>query len=258
MREKDKERLQQLNPIDDDFLKKMAEDLAFCEEVIRIATENQSLTVVGCTAQKWVKNLQGRSVVLDIVCEDEAGRLILVEVQKADDDDHVRRVRYNTSCITANITEPGSKFKNVPNVIGIYISKFDMFKSGKTVYHVDRVVRETGEVVENGLQEIYANTKIDDGTDVAELMYIFTEKDAYDFQKFPKVSARKKQFKESQGGQEEVCDLVENYAKECAEEAEKKAAKKLFENGAKYELVRASITSLSDEELKSIYERCKK
>lgn len=144
----------------------------------------------------------------------------------------------------------------VPNVIGIYISKFDMFKSGKTVYHVDRVIRETGEVVENGLQEIYANTKIDDGTDVAELMYIFTKKDAYDFQKFPKVSARKKQFKESQGGQEEVCDLVENYAKECAEEAEKKAAKKLFENGAKYELVRASITSLSDEELKRIYERC--
>lgn len=60
-------------------------------------------------------------------------------------------------------------------------------------------------------------------TDVAELMHIFTTSDAYDFDKFPRVSARKKQFKESEGGQEEVCDLVENYARERAEEATKEA-----------------------------------
>ena len=69
-----------------------------------------------------------------------------------------------------------------------------MFQSGKTVYHIDRVVRETGEVQDNGLQEIYVNTKIDDGTDIAELMKIFTVSDAYDFEKFPKVSKRKKTF----------------------------------------------------------------
>ena len=34
-----------------------------------------------------------------------------------------------------------------------------MFKGGKTVYHIDRVVRETGMVLDNGLQEIYVNTK---------------------------------------------------------------------------------------------------
>ena len=105
-----------------------------------------------------------------------------------------------TNCVTANITEPGTKFEKVPDVIGIYISKFDMFKSGKTVYHIDRVIRETGEVQDNGLQEIYVNTRIDDGSDIAELMRIFKENDAYDFEKFPKVSGRKKQFKESEGG----------------------------------------------------------
>ena len=61
--------------------------------------------------------------------------------------------------MTANITEPGTRFEKVPDVIGIYISKFDMFKSGKTVYHIDRVIRETGEVQENGLQEIYREAK---------------------------------------------------------------------------------------------------
>lgn len=194
-------------------------------------------------------------------------------MQKADDDNHVRRVRYNTSCVTANITEPGTKFEKVPDVIGIYISKFDMFKSGKTVYHIDRVIRETGEVQDNGLQEIYVNTKIDDGSDIAELMRIFKENDAYDFEKFPKVSGRKKQFKESEGGDETMCDLVGNYAKECAAKAAAEAAAKaaeeavaeakdsalrLFQNGASYELVRASIISLSDEELQAIYRNAMK
>ena len=123
------------------------------------------------------------------------------------------------------------------------------------------------------IQEVYANTKIDDGTDVAELMHIFTKSDAYDFVKFPRVSARKKQFKENKGGQEEVCDLVENYAKECAEKAAEEAAKKaaekeikeaeqsartLFENGVSYDVVRASIRPLTDEQLQNIYETIKK
>lgn len=260
--------VQQLNIIDDTLFQKMAEDPEFCEETISTILQ-QKVIVKKVTPQNSVKNLQGRSVVLDALCELENGEECNVEVQKADDDDHQKRVRYNTSCITANITEPGSKFKNVPNVIGIYISKFDMFKSGRIVYHIDRVVRETGEVQDNGLQEIYVNTKIDDGTDIAELMRIFTETNAYDFAKFPKVSKRKKQFKTNEGGKQEVCDLVENYAKECAEKAAKEAAEiaakeaadsalKLFENGVSYEVVRASITSLSDEELQAIYEKVKK
>lgn len=265
--------VQQLNIIDDTLLQKMAEDIGFCEEVISTILE-QKVIVKKVTPQNSVKNLQGRSVVLDALCELDTGEECNVEVQKADDDDHQKRVRYNTSCITANITEPGTKFKGVPNVIGIYISKFDMFHAGKTIYHVERVIRETGEVVDNGLQEIYVNTKIDDGTDIAELMRIFTETDRYDFEKFPRVSSRKKQFKESEGGKEEVCDLVENYAKERAEEAAKEAtrrateeatkkateeaansAKKLFENGVNYEVVRESISLLSDEQLRKIYQK---
>lgn len=63
-----------------------------------------------------------------------------------------------------------------------------------------------------------------------------------------------------------MCDLVENYAKERAEEATKEAtekaakeaadsARKLFENGVSYEIVRASISTISDEDLQKIYEQ---
>lgn len=129
------------------------------------------------------------------------------------------------------------------------------YANWKMVYHIDRVVRETGEVQDNGLQEIYVNTKIDDGTDIAELMHIFTDINAYDFEKFPKVSKRKKQFKTNEGGKNEVCDLVENYARERAKKEAAESAKKFFENGVSYEVVRASITLLSDEELQKIYKK---
>lgn len=200
----------QLNIIDDTLFQKMAEDIDFCEEMISTIME-QKIKVKKVVPQNSIRNLQGRSVVLDALCETEDGKEFNVEVQKADDDDHQKRVRYNTSCVTANITEPGTKFEKVP--------------------------------------------------DVAGLMRIFKEPDAYDFKKFPKVSKRKKQFKESEGGDETMCDLVENYAKKKATEEAVKEAKdsalRLFQNGANYELVRASIVLLSDEELQEIYKKAK-
>ncbi len=247
---------EKLNVIDDALFQKMAEDPGFCEELISTIL-GQKVIVKSVTPQNSIKNLQGRSVVLDALCILEDGRHCNVEVQKANDDNHERRVRYNTSCVTANITEPGTKFEKVPDVIGIFISRFDMFEAGRTVYHIDRTIRENGDVQNNGLQEIYVNTKIDDGTDIAKLMHIFKEQSAYDFEKFPRTSQRKKYFIEDEGGKEEMCEVVENYAKEYAREyaleKEKKAAYKLFENGADYELVRKSMDSLSDEELKAIY-----
>lgn len=250
--------VEQMNIIDDTLFQKMAEDIGFCEEMISTILQ-QKVIVQKVTPQNSIKNLQGRSVVLDAICTLENGKECNVEVQKANDDDHQRRVRYNASCITANITDPGTKFKHVPDVISIFISKFDMFKSGETVYHIDRVVRETGEIQDNGQQEIYVNTKIDDGTDIAELMRIFKESDAYDFEKFPNVSKRKREFKESEGGETEVCELVEMYGRQCAEKATKESAKEtaynLLKNGASYELVKKSIMLLTDEELQEIYHK---
>lgn len=247
---------EKLNIIDDILFQKMAEDKEFCEEMISTILE-QKVKVIEVVQQNSIKNLQGRSVVLDVLCQLEDGRYCNVEVHKKDDDNHVKRVRYNTSCVTANIAEPGSKFENVPNVIGIFISKFDMFEAGKTVYHIERVIRETDEYQDNGLQEIYVNANVDDGSDISELMKIFTNQEVYDFKKFPKISARKKQFLDEERGVGRMCELVDNFVKENIIEKSKEFAKRFFENGASYEVVRKSIDSLTDEELKEIFEQVK-
>lgn len=247
-----------LNIIDDTLFQKMAEDKDFCEELISTVL-HQRVTIEELVPQNSIKNLQGRSVILDSLCRLEDGSRCNIEVQKANDDDHERRVRYNASCITANITDPGTKFEKVPNVIAIFISKFDMFQKGKTVYHIDRMVRETGEITDNGLQEIYVNTKIDDGSDIAKLMKIYKEQREFDFEKFPKTSKRKMQFIGNEKGEKrDMCEIVDNYAKEVAKEERKEMIRKLFENGVDFDVVCRCAEDFAVEELREIYSEMKK
>ena len=149
-----------LNPIDDLMFRKMAEDIAFCEEILRVILEDNGLKVIETIPQWTGTNLQGRSVILDAKCVKSDGKQVNIEVQKADDDDHQRRVRYNGGILTTNVSDPGIKFKNLPDVCIVFISNFDIFRGKSPLYHIDRVVRETGAVVSNGFEEIYVNTNV--------------------------------------------------------------------------------------------------
>lgn len=107
-----------------------------------------------------------------------------VEIQKRNDDDHQKRVRYNMANIDTSESEKGIKFDGLKDIYMIYISRFDMFKSKKTIYHIDRVVRETQEIADNGTHEIYVNTKINDGTEIAEYMQMLKQKLCQTIQNF--------------------------------------------------------------------------
>lgn len=58
----------------------------------------------------------------------------------------------------------------------VHISKFDMYKSGKALYHVDRIIRESGTMVDNGF--------------------------------------RKRLFKTTEEGVNEMCEVIEKYIAE--------------------------------------------
>ena len=199
-----------MNPIDDNFFVKMAEDIGFCEELLQTVLKDKELKVLTVTPQAMIKNLQGRSVILDAHCILSNGKHINIEVQKADDDNHQKRVRYNGACLTANITDPGVKFEKVPDVTIVYITKNDIFNKGKVLYHIDRTIRGTDCVLDNGFKEIYVNAKVKDDTDVSELMTIFTENKAYNDKKFPRISARKRYFKETPEGVKIMCQIIQS------------------------------------------------
>lgn len=209
-----REDAKKLNPIDDALFMVMAENLLFCQEILRVILGDAQLVVVRHNPQKVLKNLQGRSCTLDLECILGDGRHAGVEVQKSDDDDHQRRVRYDGSLLSTNIAEPGSKFHDVPDVIMVFISRFDIFAGGYPMYHIDRVIRELNIAVDNGFQEVYVNAAVDDGSDVARLMEIFTSDGIYDDEKFPATSETKRRFKTTEEGVSRMCEIIEKYKNE--------------------------------------------
>ena len=64
-------------------------------------------------------------------------------------------------------------------------------------------------MVDNGFTEIYVNTRVKDGSPTSELMTVFTQDGAYDEEKFPATSRRKRYFKEDQKGVEEMGEIME-------------------------------------------------
>ena len=126
--------------------------------------------------------------------------IFTVEVQRADDDDLQRQVRYYASLVTTDRTPPGARFADVPDVCVALVCEFDPLGEGCSLYHVDRVVRETGRIAENGLCEVYVNALARDGSDVAALMGAFEKAEAYDETRFPATSGEKRRLRHTKEG----------------------------------------------------------
>lgn len=227
--QKTKEKIAKYRPIDDTFFEKIAEDPEVCEELLRVILQEPELKVVEVIPQKSIKNLQGRSVRLDALCVKGDNHFCTIEVHRANDENPLKRIRYDTSCITANIVNPGEKFEMVPEVNAVYISEFDVFNLRRTIYHIEPTIVETNNVVDNGLHEVYVNTAIDDGSDISELMQCFLQTDV-DNKKFPKLSKRVYYFKHNEEGIKIMCSISEEFRQEGMQQAKQEAVLELLED----------------------------
>ena len=215
------EQVKDLRPIDDVFFEVMADDPEVCEEILRVILNDSNLVVESVIVQNSKKNIYGRSVRLDALCVTGKGKRINIEVQRSDNDNHLKRVRFNSASITVKDSNVKDKFDDIVDVCVVYISQFDVFKENKTIYHVDKTIRETGIVIDDGETEIFVNTAVDDGTDVSELMKCFLQKTVNN-PKFPKMSKRIQALKSTEGGVSAVCEVMEKYQAKAVAEAEEK------------------------------------
>ncbi|MDO5445412.1 MAG: Rpn family recombination-promoting nuclease/putative transposase [Eubacteriales bacterium] len=202
--EEKKQLVKDLRPIDDACFEVLASNKNVDQEILRTILEDENLLVEDVVVQSSERNLYGRSVRLDALCTLGDGSKCNIEVQRADDDDHLRRVRFNASSITVKESEPGKRFENVLELYVVYISEFDFLKENRTIYHIDKVIQETGTVIDDGLHEIFVNTAVDDGTDIAELMSCFIKKEVKN-KKFPFLSDEMEKIKTTEGGLNAMC-----------------------------------------------------
>ena len=214
--QEDLQRLRGFRLLDDDFMTKVFEDIQCAELLLRIILNDEGIHVLEVHSQRGIKNLQGRSVRLDILAIDSHDRVFNVEVQRSDKGAGAKRARYNSALIDANVTEPGDLYETLNETFVIFITENDVMKEGLPIYHIDRVVRETGKLFKDEAHIIYVNSQIKDETKLGRLMHDFSCTEAKDM--YNKVLAdRVRYFKEDERGVEIMCremEIMRNQAHE--------------------------------------------
>ena len=97
----------------------------------------------------------------------------------------------------------------------IFIYKRDKFQEGLPLYHIDRYVRETGKLFEDGSHIIYVNGNYKGDDEIGHLMQDFHQTDP-DNMHYKELSQGVRHFKEVEEGRDTMCEAVQEYAKEYA------------------------------------------
>lgn len=71
---------------------------------------------------------------------------------------------------------------------------------------------------DDGLHELYVNTKVKDGSKISDLMDCFMQREVFDNVNFPATSRRVRELKTTEGGAGAVCDIVQKLVDEGREE----------------------------------------
>ena len=78
--EEDLQRLRGFRLLDDDFMSKVFEDKNCVEFLLQIILKRDDLKVTSVSSQYVIKNLQGRSVRLDILAVDRQNQVYNIEI----------------------------------------------------------------------------------------------------------------------------------------------------------------------------------
>ncbi len=247
------QRVKDLRPIDDVFFEVLASNIKVCQEILRTILDDDKLIVNDVIPQSSERNIYGRSVRLDALCTLGDGTKCNIEVQRSDNDNHLKRARFNAASITVRESSPGDRFDDVVELYIVYISEFDFLQGNLPIYHIDKVIRENGQIVDDGLHEIFVNTVVSDGSNVSNLMACFTKREVRDA-RFPELSAEVQRLKSTEGGVSVVSKVMEKYISEAVSEAEEKTTIDIFVSLVKDGILTvaeaAKRANLSEEEFK--------
>lgn len=250
----DLERIRNFRLMDDDFMSKVFEDKTCAEFLLKVILNRDDLRVQKVHGQHDLKNLQGRSVRLDILAVDEHNRAYNIEVQRSDRGAGAKRARYNSSLLDANLTSSGDEYDALNETYVIFITENDVLKRNLPIYHVDRVIRETGESFEDEAHIIYVNSQIKDETELGRLMHDFCCIDPKEMH-YPVLAERVRYFKEDMKGVSNMCRAIEEMRKETTIETLLVSVKNLMKNLNMSPEQAMDALSIPKDERKRIFEQ---
>ena len=237
--ERDLQRLSQLRLMDDDFFSEVLDGkIVAVEFILHTILERTDVRVRRTAAQVEYRSAVKRSIKLDIWAEDFAGRIMDIEIQRADRGSEVKRARYHSSMIDRALLSKGEDFEDLSDTYVIFITENDKFAAGKPLYHIERTIEELGNTsFGDGSHIIYVNGSFQDTADpIGRLMPDFHCRNADDILN-PILAEEVRALKETEGGKRHMCRLLEEMREEATHEQAVEAAIRMLDDHLPFEKI---------------------
>ena len=224
------------------------------ELLLNVILQRKDLRVLEVAAQREYKNPMpgGRSIFIDIYAVDREQKVYNIEVQRASAGADPHRARFHSSMLDTKMLKAKQEFKEIHDSYVIFITAGDVMKAGLPLYHINRVVEETGVYFNDGSHIIYVNGSYKDDNDpIGKLIHDFRCISSVDMF-YPELAKQVKYFKETEGGREIVCQIFEELAEKRVTEEKKAFACRLIARGKQTLEEIAEDTDLPLEEIKTL------
>lgn len=211
-----------LDLFDDDLMTLVFKKNIPATELVLSIIFGRKITVISVEVQDEMRSSEigGRDITLDVLAIDTDGTEFDIEVQGSSEGAHVRRTRFHSAVMDSRMLKEGDPFKILKDSYVIFFYKHDKFGLGLPMYHIDRMVLETGKAFDDGSHIIYVNGKYKGDDEIGKLIEDFHAKTSGSMH-FKLLADGLRHFKETEEGRDIVCESVRRYAeKESVKSAE--------------------------------------
>ncbi len=215
--EQDLERIQKLRIFDDDFMKEVFDgNMEATELVLNVVFDRDDIKVIKVVGQREIKGIEGHSVRLDILAEDSEKHSYDIEIQQQNKGWLKLRARYNSSMMDTVLLPEGEEYSKLIPTYVVFFTETDTVGDGLPLHHYLMKDKKTNEILGDDRHIIFVNgDNKDESTRLGKLVHDFKCTSADDMY-YNVLAKRVRHFKETEGGNEYMCEIFENVRKEAS------------------------------------------
>ena len=219
--------------MDDDFMTVcLADNFEGVELILRIVLDREDIKIKSIRTQDPLKNLQGRSAILDVHAVDSTHKEFDIEIQRKDAGAGAKRARHNSSLLDAHILKSGDDTEDIPDSYVIFITENDVMKGNQPIYPVERYVTigENKVLFGDGSYILYINGKYRGSDEIGKLMHDFSCTNPDDMN-YEALAKKARFFKQDEKGVSIMCKIMEDMRNEAELNKAKKMAVRMIKAG---------------------------
>ena len=244
--------LEILRPIDNEFMKVLFKNQN-CVELLVKTIFGDDVSLMKFETEDERKNLQGRSIGMDIVATLSDGKIINIEMEKSEENATPLRARYHASILDCSESFAGEEWNQIEEMYVVFICEDDFLKTNKIISHINRYIDEVGRLFNDKLHIIYLNASIEDESPLGLLMHDLMCRDP-DQMHYEVLKTRASYFKKSEGGKYEMCKELEKIVVEREKLGEERGEKRGILKGKIETLMKILIKRFANENLEWVKE----